>query len=77
MRVKVHQILAAFRDVPDTDADQCVIAPCSNCKGTLREAFRHYGLEEKYRIHYTGPADLMDNAVADLTEPYIDWNLGG
>ena len=74
MRVKVGQILQAFEGVLEEDGDKCVIAPCSNCKGTLREAIRHYGLEEKYHIHYTGLADLMVNAMADLPGPYIDWN---
>jgi len=74
VRVKVSQILAAFEDVLDAGADKCVIAPCSNCKGTLREAIGHYGLEEKYRIHYSGLADLMVNAMAELPGPYIEWN---
>jgi Fe-S oxidoreductase len=74
MRVKVGQILQAFEDVLDADTDKCVIAPCSNCKGTIREALQHYGLGENYRLHYTGLADLMVNAMVDLPGPYLEWD---
>jgi Fe-S oxidoreductase len=75
-RMKVRQILNAFRDVldPSRYPFKYVCAPCSNCKGAIRDAIRHYGLWERYRINYGGLVELVVNAMADLPKPYIDYS---
>jgi hypothetical protein len=73
-RMKVKQVLDAFADVLDPAVPKYITAPCSNCKGTLRDAIGYYGLWEKYRIMYGGLVDLMVNAMADLPGGYIEWN---
>jgi Fe-S oxidoreductase len=75
-RMKVKQVLDAFKDVLDPSVSKYVIAACSNCKGAIRDAITHYGLWDKYRIHYGGLVDLMVNAMVDLPRPYIDWPDG-
>ena len=74
VRMKVQQVLDAFHDVLDPGIDKYVVAACSNCKGTLREAIAHYELKERYGIWYGGLADLIVNAMADLPRPYIEWD---
>jgi Fe-S oxidoreductase len=73
-RMKVKQVLEVFADVLDPAVGKYVTAPCSNCKGTLRDAISHYGLWDKYRILYGGLVDLMVNAMADLPAGFIEWN---
>jgi Fe-S oxidoreductase len=73
-RMKVKQVLDAFSDVLDSPAPKYVTAPCSNCKGALRDAISHYGLGEKYGILYGGLVDLMVNAMVDLPAGFIDLN---
>jgi Fe-S oxidoreductase len=73
-RMKVKQVLDAFADVLDPAAPKYVTAPCSNCKGALRDAIGHYGLWDKYRIMYGGLVDLMVNAMADLPGGFIELN---
>jgi len=73
-RMKVKQILEAFGDVLDPGIRKYVIAACSNCKGTLRDAINYYDLWEQHGIWYGGLADLMVNAMADLPGPYLNWN---
>jgi Fe-S oxidoreductase len=73
-RMKVKQVLDAFADVLESPGPKYVTAPCSNCKGTLRDAIDYYGLGEKYRIMYGGLVDLMVNAMADLPPGYIELN---
>jgi Fe-S oxidoreductase len=72
-RVKVKQVLDAFNDILDPAIDKYVIAACSNCKGTIRDAIKHYGLWDKYHISYGGLVDLMVNAMVDLPQPYLEW----
>ncbi len=72
-RVKVKQILDAFHDVLDADVPKYVTAPCSNCKGALRDAIDYYGLT-KYHIAYGGLVELIVNAMADLPGGYIQWD---
>ncbi|MCL4393567.1 MAG: (Fe-S)-binding protein, partial [Chloroflexi bacterium] len=72
-RMKVKQILDAFQDVLDPSVDKYVTAPCSNCKGALRDAIDFYGLWDRYHITYGGLVDLMVNAMPDLPKPYLEW----
>lgn len=73
-RMKVSQILDTFGDILDPGIRKYVIAACSNCKGTLRDAINYYDLWEQHGIWYGGLADLMVNAMAELPGPYITWN---
>lgn len=74
VRMKVRQVLDVFRDVLDPGIPKYVVAACSNCKGTFREAIRYYGLKTKFGIGYGGLADLVVNAMPFLPKPYIEWD---
>jgi Fe-S oxidoreductase len=67
-RMKIIQILDTFKDVLDRDIPKYVCTPCSNCKGQMRDLFEYYGLQERYNINYTGLAELIVNAMADMKE---------
>jgi len=69
--MKIKQILATFQDVLDPGIKKYVCAPCSNCKGQLRDLFNYYNLEEKYNIVYGGLADLLVNAMTEVREPIL------
>jgi Fe-S oxidoreductase len=73
-RMKVQQTLNVFQDILDPEHHKYVIAACSNCKGTFRDAIEHYDLKESYGIGYTGLADVIVNAMVDLPEPYLEWD---
>jgi Fe-S oxidoreductase len=72
-RIKIKQILSTFEDTLDPETHKYVIAACSNCKGTLRDAMDHFSLKEIVGISYTGLADVMVNAMVDLPTPYLEW----
>ncbi len=74
-RMKFKQVLEAFtkEEIENTEMPKYVCAPCSNCKGGLRDIFGHYDVTEKYNIHYGGLVELICNAMTDLKEPYIEW----
>jgi Fe-S oxidoreductase len=73
-RKKFLQILNAFngelKDVP-----KYVCAPCSNCKGSIRDIIAYYDAEERSRIYYGGLVELIVNAMTDMKKPII--NFGG
>jgi len=72
-RMKVKQVLDAFGDVLDSETKKYVCAPCSNCKGQLRDLLHSYGIAEKYGIIYGGLVELVANAMADIKGPFIKW----
>ena len=72
-RMKLKQILETFQDVIDPHTHKYVCAPCSNCKGQIRETFQHYNVWEKCGIMYGGLVELIVNALVDLKEPFIKW----
>jgi Fe-S oxidoreductase len=72
-RMKLKQILEVFQDVISRDANKYVCAPCSNCKGQIRDLFSFYNVWEKCRIFYGGLAELIVNAMVDLEKPFIEW----
>jgi len=72
-RMKLKQILEAFQDVPNPEIKKYVCAPCSNCKGQIRDLLNYYDIGEKYNIHYGGLAELIVNAMVDIEKPFIDW----
>ena len=74
-RRKVRQVLEAFSDQAGPEVKKYVCAPCSNCKGQLRDLFQYHGLWEKSGILYGGLAELIVNAMPDLKEKYIRWEF--
>jgi Fe-S oxidoreductase len=72
-RIKLKQILETFQDVITPDTKKYVCAPCSNCKGQIRELFNYYNVWGKSGIFYGGLAELIVNASVDLKEPFISW----
>ncbi len=74
-RTKLKQVLNAFADCPDPNVRKYVCAPCSNCKGQFRDLFQYYGVWEKSGILYGGLAELIVNAMADISQPFIKWEF--
>jgi len=73
-RRKFRQILEAFQDeVMDIDHPKYVCAPCSNCKGQIRDMIKYYDAWEKAGIYYSGLVELMVNAMVKAKPDYIDW----
>jgi len=72
-RMKLKQTLEAFADKPSADVKKYVCAPCSNCKGQYRELFNYYDVWEKSGIFYGGLVELIVNDMADLRQPFIQW----
>ena len=72
-RMKFKQILDAFQDVIDPSIKKMVCAPCSNCKGGIRDLLAYYNAWEKTGIAYTGLVEFIVNAMVDVKEPYIEW----
>lgn len=72
-RMKLRQILTVFQDKISPDIHKYVCAPCSNCKGQLRDLFAYYNLKEKTGIIYGGLVDLIVNAMTDIKKPFINW----
>lgn len=72
-RMKLKQILDTFQDVIDPSIKKYVCAPCSNCKGQIRELFDYYKVWEKCGILYGGLVELIVNAMVDIEKPFIEW----
>ena len=72
-RMKFKQVLDTFQDVKAPKTKKYVCAPCSNCKGQLRDLLSYYQAREKYSIFYGGLAELIVNAMVDLEKPFIQW----
>ena len=71
--MKLKQILDAFQDVMDPGIRKYVCAPCSNCKGMIRDLLAQDRLGERQSIRYGGIVDLVVNAMVDLPKPFIEW----
>ncbi len=73
-RRKMRQILTAFRDQPmDKAHPKYVCAPCSNCKGQIRDMLAYYDAWERAGINYGGLVELMVNALVGVKPGFIDW----
>jgi len=72
-RMKLKQIIDTFQDVISLEINKYVCAPCSNCKGQIRDLFSYYNVWETSHILYGGLVDLIVNAMPDLREPFINW----
>jgi Fe-S oxidoreductase len=69
-RKKLLQILEAFKDEPQ-DIDKYVCAPCSNCKGAIRDILDNYEVTKRSNIYYGGLVELIVNAMVDIKEPFL------
>ncbi len=74
-RMKFKQILEAFKDCLDPSINKYICAPCSNCKGAIRDMLSYYKAPERLSIYYGGLVELMVNAMVDLEEPFIEWEF--
>jgi len=72
-RKKLLQILEAFKDQPGPEVHKYVCAPCSNCKGQIRDLFQYYKVWERSGITYGGLVELIVNAMKDVKESFIEW----
>ncbi|MFB3885716.1 MAG: (Fe-S)-binding protein [Thermodesulfobacteriota bacterium] len=72
-RMKLKQILESFQEVLDPGIKKYVCAPCSNCKGAIRDVLASRDLWETHGIYYGGLVELVANAMADLKKPLIEW----
>ncbi|MDR1603251.1 MAG: (Fe-S)-binding protein [Gracilibacteraceae bacterium] len=73
-RMKFAQILTAFApEMTDPHLPKYVCAPCSNCKGTIREIFHAYKATDQYNLQYGGLVEIMVNALAGLERPYLEF----
>lgn len=71
-RKKLQQILGAFEG-EDREAPKYVCAPCSNCKGQIRDLLAYHNATEKANIYYGGLVELIVNAMPDIDKPYIEF----
>lgn len=73
VRMKFKQILEAFTGlIEDVDTPKYICAPCSNCKGAMRDIIEFYGLE-KYNVHYGGLVELVVNAMVSIEKPFLEF----
>ncbi|MEW6661919.1 MAG: (Fe-S)-binding protein [Bacillota bacterium] len=73
-RMKFKQILNAFKDsVEDASIPKYVCAPCSNCKGAIRDMLEYYKVTEKFNVHYGGLVELVVNAMVDIEKPFLEF----
>jgi len=72
-RKKLEQILHVFSGSMDPLIPKYVCAPCSNCKGQIRDLLAYYRLWDHHRILYGGLVELIVNAMADVKPGFIEW----
>jgi len=73
-RKKLEQILNAFEECLDPSLNKYVCAPCSNCKGQIRDILAYYEMWEKHHILYGGLVELIVNAMVDAKPGFIEWD---
>ncbi|MFO7967596.1 MAG: (Fe-S)-binding protein [Archaeoglobaceae archaeon] len=71
-RMKFKQTLDAFQDSIEPSTYKYLCAPCSNCKGGIREFLSRFDAPKKAGIYYGGLVELMVNAMVDLEEPFLE-----
>jgi Fe-S oxidoreductase len=65
--------LEAFADDLDPSHPKYVCAPCSNCKGAIRDILKHYDANPKAGIYYGGLVELIVNAMTDAKPGFISF----
>ena len=73
-RKKLEQIFNAFADCRGPETPKYVCAPCSNCKGQIRDIFTYYDLFEGEKMIYAGLVELIVNAMVDIKPGFIKWD---
>jgi len=72
-RLKFRQFLDAFADQIGPETNKYVCAPCSNCKGQIRDLIGYYEAWDRCRIMYGGLVELVVNAMADIPPGFLEW----
>jgi Fe-S oxidoreductase len=72
-RKKLEQVLNAFSDCLGPDTPKYLCAPCSNCKGQIRDLFAYHKIWDQHRILYGGLVELIVNAMEDARPGFIEW----
>jgi len=72
-RKKLEQIFNAFEDSRGPETPKYVCAPCSNCKGQIRDMIEHYKLLDEEQLTYGGVVELIVNAMTDVNPGFIKW----
>jgi len=72
-RKKLQQVLDAFADCADPSIPKYLCAPCSNCKGQLRDLLAYHRVWDSYRIQYGGLVELVVNAMTAVRPGFIEW----
>ncbi|MFH0899402.1 MAG: (Fe-S)-binding protein [Pseudomonadota bacterium] len=73
-RRKFRQILEVFQGEISPDKPKYVCAPCSNCKGAIRDLLQYYEAWPRAGIHYGGLVELIVNAMVDVKPNFIDFS---
>lgn len=68
-RMKVRQILEAFKDELEKPVYKYICSPCLSCRVQINWLLDFYGLREKYLIYCGGLLNLVLNAMEDVKEP--------
>jgi Fe-S oxidoreductase len=74
-RLKYKQILEAFSDQIEPETKKYVCAPCSNCKGQMRDLFTYYKAWDRCGILYGGLVELVVNAMVDVKPGFLEWEF--
>lgn len=74
-RKKVDQVMRAFESQLQPDVHKYLCAPCSNCKGQIRDMIRYFDLWKNHGINYGGLVELVVNALVAVKPGYIEWEM--
>ncbi|MDD2967622.1 MAG: (Fe-S)-binding protein [Desulfovibrionaceae bacterium] len=72
-RKKFQQICAAFADCMGPETKKYICAPCSNCKGQIREILEHNDMYNKHSFAYAGLVELIVNCMENVKPGFIHW----
>jgi len=72
-RKKLQQVLDAFSGCLDPSVRKYVCAPCSNCKGQIRDLLAFHDVWRRHGILYGGLAELIVNAMEDVRPGFVEW----
>ena len=64
----------AFADQIGPETNKYVCAPCSNCKGQIRDLIGYYEAWDRCKLHYGGLVELVVNALKGVREGFLDWD---
>ncbi len=72
-RKKFWQISEAFKDCLGPETKKYICAPCSNCKGQIRDILEANDLYSKNSFAYGGLVELIVNCMVDVKPGFIKW----